>query len=307
MLHRHERKILYVRRKSEMTPDLIWKNFSSAMADIILSQRTTRSFSDTQLKSLNEQEVLRKSYKRDESTTQSIHNMSFIDPRNGNRIFYDSRRLTAVERMTQVVLKKNMEYQFLIMEAYEIFEDAIESIYAFLGKKDINFWPLAEFGSKKYNEINDLSFEFYAARAEKRKGGAILIAKTLIDYFECDCDVNMVSLKQSIIFIEKIRHVTVHRRGIVIDKKSFFEIVAKDCGKYNNGNIDSEFLEYMNVFFGSGEYENMINIIEQRLDGNYPIIIELSRFEKLLSSLLLCVYILCHESNKYIESFDKCK
>jgi len=285
-----------------MTPDLIWKDFSTAMADIVLSQRATKNFSDAQLQRINEQKELIKEHGWGEEAGHSAHNMSFIDPRTGGRIFYGFRKLDADERMTQVILKKNREYQCLIMEAYEKFEDAIESIYALLGKSDINFWPLAEYGNKKYNDISGLSFEFYADKAEKRKGGAISIVKTLFDFFKCDCDLNRITLRQAIIFVEKIRHITVHRGGIVADKSAFFATVAKDCGVYNNGNIDNIFTEYMEFFFGGGKYEKLLNITEERVHKNIPIRIEVSRFEMLLDSMLLCVFVLCQESQKYIEN-----
>lgn len=286
-----------------MDTDLIWQNFSSSMADIVLSQRATKEFSSIQVREFNEQEKLRKEGGLGDAII-SAHNMSFIDPRSNNYIFYGFKELTPAERMTQVVLKKNREYQFLIMEAYEKFEDAIENIYAYLGGNDINFWSLSEYGNKKYNEISSLNFNFYREMAEKRKGGAISIAKLLIERFDCDCVVNKISMKHSIIFIEKIRHIVVHHGGSVSVKQDFFELVAKNCGVYNNGNIDSIFLEYMSSFFGSGKYENMINITEERVHRNMPILIEASRFELLLDVMLLCVRILSQESKKYIEELS---
>ena len=89
-----------------MTSDLIWKNFSSAMADIVLSQRATKNFSDVQLQKIDEQKKLIKEQGWGKEAGASVHNMSFIDCRTGDRIFYDFRELDADERMTQVVLKK---------------------------------------------------------------------------------------------------------------------------------------------------------------------------------------------------------
>ena len=283
-----------------MNPELIWENFSSSMADIVLSQRATKELSDIQLRKFNEQENLRKEQGLEDDYC-SMHNMSFIDHRIGSRIFYSFKKLTIAERMTKVVLKKNREYQFLIMEAYEKFEDSIENIYAYLGENNINFWPLSEFGNKKYNEISSLDFAYYRERAEKRKGGAISIAKMLIERFDCDCVVDQINLKHSIIFIEKIRHIVVHRAGITSEKQSFLEAVAKECGLYNNGSINNIFISYMEYFFGDGVYENTINITEERINKEMPILIERSRFELLLDAMMLCVFILCHESKKHIE------
>ena len=63
------------------------------------------------------------------------------------------------------------------MEAYEKFEDAVESIYALLGKSDINFWPLAEYGNKKYNEITGLNLNFMLTKQKKEKEAQFLLSK----------------------------------------------------------------------------------------------------------------------------------
>ena len=124
----------------------------------------------------------------------------------------------------------------------------------------------------------------------------------LFDFFKCDCNLNGITLRQLIIFVEKIRHITVHRGGVVTEKRAFFENVAKDCGVYNNGNIDNGFTEYMEFFFGAGKYEKLLNITEERVHKDIPIRIEVSRFEILLDSMLLCAFILCQESKKYIDN-----
>lgn len=58
----------------------------------------------------------------------------------------------------------------------------------------------------------------------------------------------------------------------------------------------------MEFFFGGGKYEKLLNITEERVHKNIPIRIEVSRFEMLLDSMLLCVFVLCQESQKYIEN-----
>ena len=206
--------------------------------------------------------------------------------------------------MMQIVLKKNRAYQCLIMDAYEKFEDAIENIYAYLGKNDINFWPLHEYGNKKYNEINTLDFSFYLSQAEKRKNGAIGIAKLLIDRFNQNIESDGITLKNKLIVVEKIRHIIVHKGGIVEDKGKFIELISKECGLHNNGVSNKTLKIYIEYFFGGGEYSNMINLIEEQVKIPVPILVERSRFEWLLNSMLNCVFILCQESEEYIETIN---
>jgi len=61
----------------------------------------------------------------------------------------------------------------------------------------------------------------------------------------------------------------------------------------------------MEYFFGDGVYENTINITEERINKEMPILIERSRFELLLDAMMLCVFILCQESKKHIEELHE--
>lgn len=284
-----------------INPDDIWRIFSEEIANVELSQRATKHFSDSELSRIEEQEKIIEEKEYDKIFCSSHEKLFFTDIRNDKKVHYCYRMLDSEARKMQVILKKNREYQCLIMEAYEYFEDAIENIYAYLGKNDINFWPMSEYGNKKYNDISSLDFGFYLGQAEKRKGGAISIAKDLIDRFNQNIEYKRVKLKTMITVVEKIRHIVVHKGGRVDNKEMFIEKVAKDCGVSVNSEEYKNLTSYIEYFFGGGEYSNIINLTEERIKIHEPIFVEKNRFRAMLNPMLCCVYILYGKSKKYIE------
>lgn len=282
-----------------MDTDAIWTKFSKAIGNIIVFQRKVKFEYNTTIENL---------FKLDEELRQhdnknflsAGHNMSFVDPRTNEHIFYDFRYITVDEDKTQSLLKKNREYQFLIMDAYEQFEDAIEEIYAYLGMNDINFWPLQEFGDIKCNEITFKDFNYFKERAAKRKGGAISIAKKLITYFSCNENIYGIDLETGIIFIEKMRHVIVHNRGKVTSIKDFIEKIVKETGKPIN-KIPKATSEFIKWYISSEKYDQIIVLDEHKVKkDSFPFPMERSRFDDLINILLVCIYILREKASDYI-------
>lgn len=64
--------------------------------------------------------------------------MSFIDPTSGERFFYNHESMYLDDKLLLINNQKNREYQFLLMEAYEIFEDTLEELYAYTMINDRN-------------------------------------------------------------------------------------------------------------------------------------------------------------------------
>jgi hypothetical protein len=285
-----------------MTPDIIWDNFTHDIANIVLSQRVAKNYAKKELEQLHQNEKILAEQGFSEEHRCSLHNMFFYDTRTDEPIFYRFKQLNTKELMTHVVLKKNREYQFLIMDAYEKFEDAIEALYAYLGKNDINFWTLQEYGNIKFNEISALEFSFYLSQSEKNKSGPIGIAKSLIDKFNVNATANELDLKSAIILVEKIRHIVVHKGGKVESKEAFIALLSKNCGIANNGKAYKTLCNRVDYYFGKGEYENTINLTEERIVVGGPLTAEACRFEQLLNSMLLCVHILLEETKKHISN-----
>lgn len=288
-----------------MTLDDIYTDFCNSISEIIVLQRNTKSILQDKIKDLNR---YKENYQDLEESNIPIRsdNMFFVDSRTGENVFFGYKQLYYDEYLKFIKLKCNRDYQFYLASAYERFEDAIELIYAYLGKNDINFWPLSEFGKKRYDDIKDLDFDFYVTQSKNKKGGAIQIFKMLVERFGCDIKTNNVNLKTEIILIEKLRHIIIHNYGYTTDKEKFITTVVQDAGIFNNGNIDRAIYRYINNIFGINEYDNLVVLLDRNagFPNWIPIPVTINIFEKLIQSIVFSIYIICEHSKKYIEGKD---
>jgi len=91
----------------------------------------------------------------------SLHNMAFRSAKDGERIVFGQKKLSVEDHKLSVFLHKNKQYQWLLSEAYEEFEDCLKYLYAYAGSIDINFWPLADYGNISLNELPKKPFKWF--------------------------------------------------------------------------------------------------------------------------------------------------
>jgi hypothetical protein len=103
-----------------------------------------------------------------------------------------------------------------------------------------------------------------------------------------------VNLVFAITLIEKLRHIIVHNGGETSDKTRFIQCVAKDAGMLNNGNINKENTELVNQFFGEGEYENLVALLEIPVDPEEELPRDHCRFG-ILANILMSYSNLLHQ------------
>jgi hypothetical protein len=101
-----------------------------------------------------------------------------------------------------------------------------------------------------------------------------------------------VDLSFAITLIEKLRHMIVHKGGKVSSRRDFIRLTTEQSGLYNNGNISQEYLDLINLFFGENEYENLITLLEIRIQPEIPLDIHVSRFDKLTGYLMANAFLI---------------
>ena len=253
-----------------MTIDDIWNAFCLKMFEIELYKRATHETFKSELKEFERQFQLAKDESNDALDFVSIQRGIFFDAISGKPIIYQRTDQTLEEAYKRFWLKKNKQYQWLFVEAYEEFEDFLENIYAFLGHSDICNWPLEDFGTATAKELKEKDFQWFRKRAEKKKNipNSIIqqLEKVLPDLKESQQNnhrkINLYFLLQ---LFQKFRHVIVHRSGIVGDKSEFISTVLRDSGVWNNGNPKPEYIDMISSYFGSGEKENLIIFLEYQI------------------------------------------
>ena len=171
----------------------------------------------------------------------SSQSMSFIDPETGFLTRYGFRESRVEDRMHQLIRQKNRQYGWLLVEAYEEFEDFLERTYAWLGKHDWTAWRLREFGNIRHPELQSKSFGWYL---DAVKGNFVRDPKAILDRLR-ELDPPFASmearnegrrnLRVSIELIANLRHRIVHTRGRISDRNAFIERVLKNSGAWSSG------------------------------------------------------------------------
>ncbi|HED04401.1 MAG TPA: hypothetical protein ENI60_06505 [Candidatus Fraserbacteria bacterium] len=267
------------------------------MSEIELFQRAAKDSANKELRLMNEYASSLKDDQELKEMPSSIHNMTFNDARTGNTRSYNRTERSYEERSLHILLHKNKQYQWLLAEAYEEFEDFLENAYAFYGSINNSFWPLRDYGSISLSELSEKDYEWHVEQARKKKD----IPHSILNRFRKQFpELKVIETKNelktnlslAITLIGKLRHIIVHKGGQVDSKDDFIKIVTQQSGLYNNGNIAQENLDFINEFFGENEYSNLITILEVRVRPEIPLDIHVSLFGGLTNFLMAYAFLI---------------
>lgn len=271
--------------------------FTNSIAEIVLDQRNFCSAIKNEVEKINEQENVSKEIKTGPEYV-SGHNMFFNCFETNKPIFYDQRLLTIDDVKQNIRHRKNRQYQWLIAEAYEKFEEFIENIYAYLGMPELNFWSLQDYGNITFQELKQCDFEWYRKQAKVRKGGASGIFKKIYKKFGISLCYHDVPLNILISFIEMMRHIIVHRRGTVASKENFFKDVFSSAGISTNDRRSEHIRKLFNMYFLDKKLKNTVFILELQ-DNIGPLQTFINIFDLLIEILLNAAYRICAECESY--------
>ncbi|MFA6444326.1 MAG: hypothetical protein WCV99_18510 [Sterolibacterium sp.] len=283
--------------------DSLWNAYTERMAEIELFQRATKDIASSELNDLFRSAEQVKSYPKGESLSVSFHNMTFREPRTGRLHVYRQKELDLDTRKSNVLFRKNRQYQWLLAEAYEEFEDYIHNLYAYCGSTNSDFWPLSDYGSITLSNLKDKPFPWYVERSRLKKGAPHSILVRFREVFPAVRRVEVentfeVNLAVAVALIEKLRHIIVHNSGKAFSKRKFIESVAKQTGLYNNGHVTEDIEGFINQFFGAGEYENLVALLEIQIRPDLPFENYICRFGDLTNYLLAYGFLL-YQSAKF--------
>ncbi|MCF5684917.1 hypothetical protein [Pseudomonas sp. PA-1-3F] len=257
-----------------MSPQEIFNNFCTKTSELILLQRAARSNSDKNLENLHEakkREALQDSPY--ENIPRSINRMFFYSAKTNELLSYGKKAQNIDDQINFELQHRNKQYQWILAEAYEIFEDYIEELYADIGFRDKNFWPLSDYGALTLHEIYKLNNEWhlnYTKERKKNKPSSILIQfrKKLGDLEKLEkTNCQNVNFRFAITFIEKLRHAIVHNNGRIDNKEKFIEKTL------NESNINTpEKEKYRNTInsYIPPSNDNLIKLLERAGHPDIP-------------------------------------
>ena len=265
----------------------LFENFAAKMKMIHLFQRVVAGVVENEIENLVELARALKDNSNREFLSKSYHGFGFRSLQTGELVSYGSSALSLEEREYHARLCKNKQYQWLLAEAFEEFQDFLWKAYALIGSVDHDFWPLEDFGKIYSSELPNRRFEWFYDRAKRKELRHIIKVfrskRPALANLERENALQR-DLRIYLPLIECLRHVIVHRGGVVGDMEAFTKKVLETDGLYCNGNPDPLYRKIISIPFGSGDLSNTVVLLEMQ-SRDIPFL-QHQRFELLTECLI---------------------
>lgn len=250
--------------------DEIFDEFKDKIVQINFYQGFAKSVSKTELINLNK-EYERAKEQGEELSITHMTNMICKDILKGQKVVIGSMDASIEERSRILALHHNRQYQWLLVEAYEAFEDYLTKLYAYNGYLDNDFWEQQDFGEKTIDEIKSQDVTWFIKQAKKKKLKPESILKQVNKKIPALARILAIGKKNDplnidyefmIILVSKFRHIIVHRHGIT-DKNKFINFRSEEYPLANKSCIEKQdYTGVINCYFGTGQLENLIALLE---------------------------------------------
>lgn len=260
---------------TEKDLDNIFEEFKERIVHVNFTQSVTKSVSKAALNKLHKEYEIVLDQAREASISR-MTNMTCMDILRNQKILIGFKDAPYAEHEQILLLQHNRQYQWLLVEAYEAFEDYLEKLYAYSGYLDNDFWKVKNFEGKSANEINRLGLDWFISKA---KGGKLedkliqvnakIPSLAQILAIRKRCDPLDIDYEFTAILVSKLRHKIVHARGYA--KKD--EFIKSRLTEYPLANmLEAErpaYIDVMSSIFGNGQLENLIALLEVH-DSTHP-------------------------------------
>ncbi|MCY4629041.1 MAG: hypothetical protein OXE58_15935 [Acidobacteria bacterium] len=251
-----------------MEIDEIFDTFCLRVTEIELYRSVARDTTRPVVRRLDEIAQAEADRTGDVSVPFSVQSMGFRDPESGEYVRYGAAVSRTEDRAQQVVRQQNRQYGWLLVEAYEEFEDFLERTYAWLGRHDWQAWRLGEFGNIRHAELSEQPFRWYVETVRhKFAQNRRKILDRLRDLYPGLADREARNklgrnLRLSVELIANLRHKIVHSRGRISDRNDFVRDVITQCGLWNNGRPKAEHREAVEKYLSPDADDWVVTLIE---------------------------------------------
>ena len=203
----------------------------------------------------------------------------------------------------------NKQIQWLLVDAYEAFEEYLKSVYAHAGHLDNNLWSLADFGKISLNDIESLNLDWFKKETNKTTNTDRIIKqlKKKIPELTKSLEKNIPNIDYNyrLSVVQHIRHIIVHKNGYIKNEDEFIKKILEKVGKYNNGNFSQEHGNYIRQFYCdcTKKHENIIylNSVYSELEDTGLNIFH-DKFSLLIQNLASYAIILNKSLNNHIKT-----
>ena len=272
-------------------------NFLDAIGVLKHHQRIADEITKKMLQHLYEQNKILSGLKDDgvKNFGYSVNIFSFYSPYTGVIVPFKSKKTSIEESVKLIHFHKNKQYQWLLVDAFEIFEDFIISIYEL---------------------IRELYPEFIVTKDKKDNGNMQTrnlkrISIDVINSFRLnlnelrDMEISNkidTNLRLHLNMIEKFRHIIVHKNGKTTNiELIIIDILKKSC-LFSDKSKEPEARLTIKSYFGSDDLEGLLILVEKPIFDSSGLSIHINRQENLINVLLSYALVL---SKSLIDYCDK--
>lgn len=283
-----------------------FKKYLGKICTIQHYQRIINTITKSEIKSLSKiQDNLKDKPDEDkEFYGISLNLFTYRCPFSGHNKPYESLKTSVEEKASLILYHKNKQYQWLLVDAYEIFEDYVESLYACMGFIDNNFWPASDFGNISVSEIPSQDLNWFNKQSTIKKRAPKSILNIFRDRFgnlqklerenATDHD-----LRLSTSLVENLRHIIVHKNGQITSKDEFIKkILSESCLQ----NDDKSKAKINNFIGAKGRYLNHVVLVEQIAFKSGGFSMHVNLHENLVGELSAYAELLKAEAIKYLQA-----
>lgn len=268
---------------------------------LIIAKRSIDEIAQNEIKRLTQKKQKEEEVTGKKNTTHSMDFFFIQDAKTGETTRYKHISSTVDEKIKQILLQKNKQYQWILSESYEIFREYLIKAYAYLGYKDKNVWPLKDYGNIILSELENKDYSFFLEQSKIKRD----IPDSILNKFRSifpeykkleTCNRLKINLNLEINLIEHFRHIIVHCAGKTAEKDVLIEKILKKSGLWNNGKYSEENYDFISSFFRLKESSDIIILLEIESNnkggfsgGYYDIL------NDLISSLTSIAYLIFNE------------
>lgn len=208
-----------------MTPREIFQKFTDRIFQLSLLQRSTRKLIHDEIDSLLSL--------REFSSLEAFH---YYRPSDGELRSLKTRQANLDQALADCRHHKRKQYQWLLAEAYEAFEDFLEESYAAAAMRKPAIWWMSDFGNVMPSDVDESDFQWLLGKARRKKDRPF----SILDRFRAcserfsrleEEDAAGVNYRIVFVLIEKLRHVIVHNHGYVDDLDQVVTRALPQAGK----------------------------------------------------------------------------
>jgi hypothetical protein len=268
--------------------DDLWNKFSERISGVELLYRAVNS-------------AIRNELLETEKLSGYEQNHKFIFPNlvTKRNDVYLRKELKHDEILLALYFRKNRQFQWMLVQAFEDYEDFIFNIFASLALDDATIWTgRAICKNISLHDISKNGLSWYMGQPKNRKGQVKDKLNTLqavlprLKKIEDSNGLN-VNLRVGISLVEKLRHLIVHNSGNTNDREFLIDEILKDAGRSITPNASRADREFIEQFLGTSPYDNMISLLEIK-NSEAPSLVVYEPLKVLINLLLAHSHLIYH-------------